>query len=57
MAKERKIRSCTYHAGSAEQIRAAACSFAMTLRERLITFAEAYDGGFLKVTVYFWVEE
>lgn len=57
MMKERKIGSCTYHAGSADQIRESARSFANTLRERLITFTEAYDGGFLKVTVYFWEEE
>lgn len=57
MSKERKIGSCTYHAGSAEQVRASACAFAETLRENLISISDAYDDGFLKVTVYFWKEE
>lgn len=57
MSKERKIGSCTYHAGSVEQVRASACSFAETLRENLISISDAYDSGFLKVTVYFWKEE
>lgn len=48
------VKLLVFHAGTSEQIREFACSFATDQGRNLISINELYNCGILNVTVYFW---